>query len=582
VTVPSQSAPPGAAPPSGAAGSGGGADQAQPPFAPGPVEELFRLFTRAVRAHQLYLPNNPVYKGAIDAVRAAFAPIWKHTNELTLRFTETDIRWFGKPVLTESAKGADSLPWTFFKDGIREIQITPGFEAEELVKLFDILQRVRKASPDEDDLLTMLWGADFARLQYHYVDIGAEPVTDLGDGGEPQPHPSAAEVQAAVQGAGAGGGVDNSIINMQDFDATLYFLDERELSYLRTEIEREYSHDIRQNVTSILYDIYETQSAPDVRAEVAELLEYLMLVLLAGGQLRAVAYLLAESQTLVLRAAELTSEQKARLGHLPDRLSAPEPLSQLLQSLDESADLPGGAELTELFQQLRPIALGTILAWLPRLQNPRVRPLVEQAADRLAGANTGELVKLIVSTDKTVAREAARRAGSMKTAAAVVSLARLLSDSDVTMRQTAVQALTEIGSAGALQAMEKSIEDKDRDVRVAVVKTLGAKAYRGVFTRLENVVKSKALRDADLTERMAFFEAYGALCGDNGVAFLDELLNGKGMFGRREDPEMRACAAIALGRVGTHKANMSLKQAANEKDVVVRNAVNRAMRAGVA
>jgi HEAT repeats len=558
------------------------AEQVEPPFAPGPVEELLRLFTRAVRAHQLYLPNNPVYKGAIEAVRAAFPPIWKHTDELTLKFTDVDIRWFGKPVLTENAKGVDSLPWTFFKDGIREVQFTPGFETDELVTLFDILQRVRKASPDEDDLLTMLWGADFAKLRYRYIDLGAEPVTNLGDGGEPPKQPSAAEVQSAVHGAGAGGGADNGIINMQDFDATLYFLDERELSYLRNEIEREYAHDIRQNVTSILYDIYETQATPEVRAEVAELLEYLMLMLLAGGQLRAVAYLLAESQTVVVRAADITSEQKMRLGHLPDRLSAPEPLSQLLQALDESADLPAGAELTELFQQLRAAALGTIFAWLPRLQNARVRPLVEQAADRLASANTGELMKLIVSPDKTVAREAARRAGAMKTAAAVVSLARLLTDSDVSMRQTAVQSLSEIGSAGALQALEKSIEDKDRDVRVAVVKTLGAKAYRGVFARLENYVKSKSLRDADLTERMAFFEAYGALCGDNGVPFLDEILNGKGMFGRREDPEMRACAAIALGRIGTQKAQASLRQAANEKDVVVRNAVNRAMRAGAA
>ena len=178
---------------------------------------------------------------------------------------------------------------------------------------------------------------------------------------------------------------------MQDFDATLYFLDEGELSYLRTEIEREYAHDIRQNVASILFDIYETQTAPEVRAEVAELLEYLMLILLAGGQLRAVAYLLAESQTVVLRAADITSEQKSRLGKLPDRLSAPEPLSQLLQALDESADLPAGAALTELFQQLRPVALGTIFAWLPRLQMVVQRGLAaanSRAMRRMSWAGT--------------------------------------------------------------------------------------------------------------------------------------------------------------------------------------------------
>ena len=66
-------------------------------------------------------------------------------------------------------------------------------------------------------------------------------------------------------------------------------------------------------------------------------------------------------------------------------------------------------------------------------------------------------------------------------------------------------------------------------------------------------MKGRALRDADLTEKMAVFEAYGALCGDEGVAALDAMLNGKSLFGRREDSELRACAAVALGRVGTRR-----------------------------
>jgi HEAT repeat protein len=88
------------------------------------------------------------------------------------------------------------------------------------------------------------------------------------------------------------------------------------------------------------------------------------------------------------------------------------------------------------------------------------------------------------------------------------------------------------------------------------------------------------VRDADLTEKMAFFEGYGTLCGDGGVPHLDSILNGKGFLGRREDAEIRACAAIALGRVGTPKAQESLRKAAAEKDIVVRNAVTRALRGG--
>ena len=259
------------------------------------------MITKAVRAHQLYLPNNPVYKGAIDAVRGAFAPVWQHTDELALKFSETDIKWFGRPVLSESTKSSDSLPWTFFKDGIREIQISPGFESDELVKLFDILHRVRKAAPEEDDLLTMLWTADFANLRYRYVDLGAEAVPALSDGGAA---PTAAEPGTIAAGVHAAASEQGSaIVNMQDFDATLYFLDDKELEYLKKEIDFEYSADLRQNVVALLCDIYEAQNSSAIRDEVAEIIENLLLLLLAGGELRAVSYLLAETQLVAQRAA---------------------------------------------------------------------------------------------------------------------------------------------------------------------------------------------------------------------------------------------------------------------------------------
>lgn len=552
--------------------------QRELPFPPAPIEELLRLFVKAIRAHQLYLPNNPVYKGAIDAVRAAFAPIWQNADDFALTFAETEIRWFGRAVMVEPTKSADSLPWTFFKDGVREVQFSKGFEQEELVRLFDILQRVRKASPDEDDLLTLLWQADFANLRYRYVDLGAEPVAPLADGGEAAEPAQPGEVRAAVQES-----TEESrpgVVNLQDFDATLYFLGEKELDYLRHEIEREYQSDLRQNVAAMLFDIYEAQPAPAIREEVGEIVEHLMLSLLSGGQLRTVAYLLAETQVAVERGLQISAEQREQLGRLPERLSASEPLTQLLQALDESADLPPQSELTALFEQLRPAALETIFAWLPRLQNQKIRALVEASADRLASTNTSELNRLILSPNKAIAAEAIRRAGSMKTAAAVAPMARVLVDGDVELRQLAVQSLTAIGSPGALQALDRSIEDDDREVRVAAVRALSAKGYRGVLPRLDAVVKGKALRGADLTERMAFFEAYGAMCGDGGVHFLDGILNGKGRFGKREDPELRACAAIGLGRIGTPKAREALQRAAAEKDVVVRNAVNRAMRSG--
>lgn len=537
------------------------------------VEEMLRLFGKAARAHQLYLPNNPIYKSAHDALRAAFVPIWEILDELPLAFTEHQVKWEGETVLEENTRSSDSLPWLFYKDGVREIRMVRGFETEDLDRLLSILQRVRKASPDEDDLLTLLWQGDFTFLRYRYVDVTVEATVPLGEGGEAvsESHPTPQEEMEDESQPSRG------VVNMSDFDATLYFLDEREIEYLQREIQREYEIDLRQNVISILLDIFEQQTSSEVRAEVGEALENLMIHMLSAGQFHNVAHLVRESLVAAQRATDLQPEHRDSLSQIPAGLSAPEPLGQLLQSLDEAEQMPAQEEVLELFEQLRGTALGTVLDWLGRLQNSRLRPMLEQAASRLASQNTAELVKLVGSPMPHVVLEAIRRAGSLQTPAAVAPIAKVLADGTSDLRLAAVQALSEIGSPGALQSLERSVDDPERDVRVATIRVLMNRGYRPVLSRLEGIVKGRAIRDADLTEKMAVFEAYGTLCGDAGVPALDAMLNGKSMFGRREDAELRACAAVALGRVKSASAQDSLRKASSEKDVVVRNAVAKAL-----
>jgi hypothetical protein len=74
------------------------------------------------------------------------------------------------------------------------------------------------------------------------------------------------------------------------------------------------------------------------------------------------------------------------------------------------------------------------------------------------------------------------------------------------------------------------------------------------------------------------FEAYGSMCGDTGVPMLDGILNGKGLFGKRDNAEWRACAAMALGKIASGAAERALQKASSDKEILVRNAVNRGLR----
>jgi len=382
------------------------------------VTDLLKAFVKAVRATQMYLPNNPMHARSLEAVKEAFGAIWQHTDELELQVIETRLEWESRVVLDEGERTSDNVAWLLYKDGIRELKILKGFEEDELGVLFNLLQRVRKATDDDDDLLTLMWEREFVTLQYRYVDLTQE----TGPGVESMERVEQKEKILSPAQAEAGlESTQSSIAKLDDFDSTLYFLDDSEVEYLEGEIKREFSADLRPAVIASLLDTFENQKDPTVREEICGLLDYFLLILLSTAQYRNAAYLLRESGVTANRASEVLETQKQRLTQLNEIMSDPKPLGQLLQALEDSPLRAPQHELDELFGILQPRALETILSWIGRSQNPQLKMLLEVAASRLAGSNSAELIRLIGSDDEAVVLEAIRRAAALKSPAARLS-----------------------------------------------------------------------------------------------------------------------------------------------------------------
>src|SRR6266513_3814854 len=277
------------------------------------VTDLLKAFVKAVRATQMYLPNNPMHTRALDAVKEAFGNLWQHTDEIDLQVVETRLEWEGRVVLDEEERTSDNVAWLLYKDGIRELKMLKGFEEDELGTFFNLLQRVRKATDEDDDLLTLMWEREFVNLQYRYVDLTAEGgpgVESMERAEQKEKLLSPAQAEAGLEST------NSSIAKLDDFDSTLYFLDDREVEYLQQEIKREFSTDLRPAVIASLLDVFENQKDPTVREEICGLLDYFVLMLLSTAQYRNAAYLLREAGVTANRAAEILEPQKQRLVQL--------------------------------------------------------------------------------------------------------------------------------------------------------------------------------------------------------------------------------------------------------------------------
>jgi HEAT repeat protein len=543
------------------------------------VEELLRALDKGQRALQMYLPNNPVYRRALEQISEAFAPVWSVMGRLVLDVREHDLLWEETAVATTAARG-EGLAWQLHKDGVRRLTLLPGVESEEIIRFLEVLSRARRLPADaSDDLLTLLWQQEFVLISYAFVEV-------LGDGteflqespereAEPVPEAARNEVAAASRGEPAPAG----LVNISDADSTPYFLDDAEIRFIRADLDEEYRRDIRGAAIDALLDIMETVPDAAVRREAVSLLEEILPTQLAMGGFAAVAHLLRELRVVVARVPTLDQELHAAVLSFEERLSRPEILEQLFRVLEDNTVRGDEGDIGSVLRELRPEALPPILAHLGRTLDPAVRRILSSAADDLARSQPGFLAKVLEQGPSESLEPAIDLVARQRLTQLTPLVIGHATNGEPGTRLAAVRALATLGSPSAVDALEAAVLDPERTVRQAAVTALLERGGSGgAQAQLEHLLFDDRDREWERSERRTMFEAYAQLAGPDSLPRLQELLEPKGLFRRSAPAEVRACAIYALARVRTFEARMVVDRFTADKEPVVRSAANAVLR----
>jgi hypothetical protein len=545
----------------------------------GPVVALVSLLQEGLRSLFFRTPEDPVHWEILEKVRLAFGPVWDLGPSLTLALTEDGVEWEGCSILSKK-EHPGGLGTQLLAGGVGGVVFTPGVEADEMIRFLQVIHEAGLLGDDEeDDLKTLLWREDFNHLHYTVTEAPAEeaalPLTSRSE----EPVAPADNIREKVREDAGTGDRSSGVVEIEKYDSTLYFLDRVEIDYLKGAIEEEYAQNHAKSVVSLLLDTIELQPEAAVRDEIIEVLESLLPQLLGGGDFLTAAFLIEEVRSILESPVNLSPKHKAALGQFILRLSEPEALGQLFHVLHDSDPVPPSEELTRLFSHLRPEVMGTLFLWLQRFTRQDAKDVLLSAVHQIMRKEPRALSVALGSSDGVVVLRALDLVKRFQIESATKSLADLKSHPDPNTRTAVVAALAAIRSSDAFRVLTPMLSDPKADVRIGVLQALINRPFQGAMPRLRKMLEDPELEDRDLTEKRVLFEAFGVLAGPSGTEPLSGVLRGKAVFGRRKpSSDTRACAALALGKIGTPQARNALEKSLRDKDPVVRNAATRALK----
>jgi hypothetical protein len=552
------------------------------------ARDLVNIFVKTVKAFRLYPPENP----SLDEIRSQFFHKLKlfliRYHSFAFQIGEYDFSFGGK-VLYDNRDLKASLAFRLYKDGLRELRFMEGVEEGEIRGLIEIIARMENINELEDDLLTLIWEADFVHIGYLATDefldempalipenaeefrknLVLKPVAhnvdyDLGDGGEEE-EIDLYEILSRKENEPPAIQVNRS----------LYFLTPEELERLRKEVEAETAPGAVFSIIDILFEILALEKEPEAYQDAVNVLGRLLDALLTLGEFQKAADLLTRLN-IILNTYQLLNWQTIIIQHFIEGAGDPQRIARIGRILERGKEAPL-EEVSSYLSHLRPNSIRPLMDILGELNHSKARRVLCDTICEL-GKDSVEIIAPFINDSRWyLVRNVIYILARIGKEQALPYILKGFNHREPRVRREAVQALGLIGSSKGSGPLLRALHDEDTQIRSLAALNLAKVVKKDSLPPLLEVVQSKEFYKREKAEIKAFFDAIGMIGSDEAIQPLQKLLEQRSWFGGGRKGEIRQGAAHALAMIGTPEAKSILQNGKNSKEPNIREACQQAM-----
>lgn len=560
------------------------------------VKSLLLLISKTLSSIKIFSLEHSTVIGVIDDLWDKLSQLLEENWKLELGIEEFSFTFQEKTVYSDD-KAIKSLPFLFYKDGMRKLFFYKGLRKEELIDFFKIIKDVYSLPPEESDIVDLLWIKDFANIRYYAPDdfletkigVGMEPMelkvdkSEMSSGTivlDPEDEAELKEYNA-VQNVKS---LSSDVIKKAEeklkglsIPSKMSSLSEKESHFLEDMLQSNRQISAEEELVLLTMEMLSLEERNEQFEVTLDAQAQILKDLIQKGDFSLAAQLLGHATELKETLKSKSDPKTVLIEKVLNNLKSKESLDLVKKTLLERQSI----HLNSFFEYLELLGKDVITHFgdvYEEINNPGFRHRTEKILGEIGQHDPVALLDMANDSRPSIACEIIHILSAVLPEQAPKYLTRFQHYQNKSIKSCAIKALGTIQDVSAGKVLLGFLSDKDEDLRILAAQNLHSYQDSSVLDSLKKMVIDKAFKKKSLAEKQALLNVFGRSKTDEASLFLQRLAKRSILFSPFRQMETQLAAVHALGTMKTIEAVKALKKYSSWGNKKIRNAAQKILK----
>ena len=559
------------------------------------VKDIIQALFNAYSALKIYPIKNPAVINSTKVFSEKLMDFFSKYEEMRIGIHEFSLS-FNEETLHNDGEKKKSLPFLFYKDGMRELSFHEGLDLEEIGMFLETVKINADLSEEESDIINSLWEKDFAHIRYFALD----DFLDNSIGGNnseddliPEKDKLAndkikltqedkddinkrMEILSIDPGNDQAEGLNTTLSkeNKVSEAATISKNDFPEINKLVAD-DRESSR-IKELIT-LLFEVLFLEDRKDQFSVTLGVLEQCLQDTIKKANFPQALLILNQIFDLKDVVSKQAKDKLLLLDMIIKNAKAATALQEL-ENLFNNGKVENLDPFLEYIYLLSPESIPLTIDFWENTEDLSVKNRISLLLQKIGEKHIDTLVKFAQKGHALLAREIITILGKINKIQSLPFLKIFASHKDISIRLETIQAIKNIRDKDGDEILLGLLLDKEEQIRLAAVTSLNPFGNPSALSRIGDVIAKKDFDKKSRAEKRVFLN----YCAHNSNAeitlLFHSILKNTGFFSSKKSLITRLCVVAALEAMATPEAVTILKEGSHMRKKRIKKACKFALR----